>query len=289
MIFPVTSMKEKLKETRFFSNLLENTQYKDASKSNNIELLTTPEEKTKMCYQFDKLTPSIATYEKHLWHSTNDLLSVKNSKNKKVKFANIEISTSVHSTESLLQKPNQISASESKKELPKSNKYQKFENKSNYKLTSKPWKKMHLKDLATDTKLDSKKDLFSIDHYFDPYVEKVPDLYLVKPFHKNSPSLRSHKDISEECNSKVESSKLVAIQHNNSLHEAARAGDIATIERLLYNNANPWEPDESGNLPLDVAKNYTTAKILSEATVFYSKQNKCDNNLLVSKKIIFEL
>ena len=47
MIFPVTNMKEKLKETRFFSNLLENTQYKDASKSNNIELLITPEKKNK--------------------------------------------------------------------------------------------------------------------------------------------------------------------------------------------------------------------------------------------------
>ena len=282
-------MKEKLKETRFFSNLLENTHYKDASKSNNMELLTTHEEKTKMCYQFDKLTPSLATYEKHLWHSTNDLLSVKNCKNKKVKFANIEISRSFHSTESLLQKPNQISAKENKKELPKSNKYQKFENKSNYKLRPKPWKKKHSKDLATNTKLDSKKNLFSIDHYFDPYVEKVPDLYLVKPFHKNPLSLRSHKNISEDCKSKVDPRKLVETPHNNSLHEAARAGDIATIERLLYDNANTWEPDETGNLPLDVAKNYTTAKILSEATVFYSKQNKCDNNLIVSKKIVFEL
>lgn len=282
-------MKERLKETRFFSNLLENNQYKDASKSNNIELLLTPEENAKMCFQFGKLTPSLATYEKYLWHSTNDLLSIKNSKNKKVKFANIEISRSFHSTESLLQKPHQIIAKEGKKELPKSNKYQKFQNKSNYKLRQKPWKNKYSKDLATDTKLDSKKNLFSIDHYFNPNAEKVPDLYLVKPFHKNSQSLHTHKNISEDCNSTGGRRKLVETPHNNSLHEAARAGDIAMIERLLFDNANAWEPDETGNLPLDVAKNYTTAKILSEATVFYSKQNKCDNNLIVSKKIVFEL
>ena len=182
----------------------------------------------KMCFQFDMLTPSLAVYEKHLWLSTNDLLSIRNSKNKKVKFANIDISISLHSTESLLQKPHQIIAKEGKKELPKSYKYQKFANKSNYKLKQKPWKKKHSKDLATDTKLDSRNNLFIIDHYFDPYVEKVPDLYLAKPFHKNSQSSHTHKNISEDCSSAGDRRKLVETPHNNSLHEVARAGDITT-------------------------------------------------------------
>ena len=74
---------------------------------------------------------------------------------------------------------------------------------------------------------------------------------------------------------------------NSFLHHASSKGDICTIKYLLSQGGDVWVKNHDQSLPLDLALNFQTAKLLSSATLFYGEQNniRMDKNIMQTAKL----
>ena len=80
------------------------------------------------------------------------------------------------------------------------------------------------------------------------------------------------------------------------LHYASSKGDTDTVKYLLQQGGNVWRKNKSQQVPMEVSKDFNTAKLLSHATIFYAEPEKllsvssqnC-NNISSTVKVSFEL
>ena len=84
--------------------------------------------------------------------------------------------------------------------------------------------------------------------------------------------------------------KESAYKEQYLLHEAARLGDLKEVQRLIFNDRySVWQVNDKNLLPIDLAGNFETLKFLLDATKFYMKENKRDENLSNSCRLLTEL
>jgi len=76
------------------------------------------------------------------------------------------------------------------------------------------------------------------------------------------------------------------------LHYASSKGDINTIKYLLERGGNVWRKNHNKQLPIDMSRDFKTAQLLSQATIFYTEPEKhrqgC-NNISSTIKLAFDL
>ena len=74
---------------------------------------------------------------------------------------------------------------------------------------------------------------------------------------------------------------------NSCLHHASSKGDISTIKYLLEHGGDVWVTNDDQRLPVDLATDFQTAKLLSAATLFYSEQHlqRTERNIIKTSKL----
>ncbi|XP_057302933.1 uncharacterized protein LOC130637714 [Hydractinia symbiolongicarpus] len=103
-------------------------------------------------------------------------------------------------------------------------------------------------------------------------------------------SKRTYKEVNQGCEFRMGFDIDVVDDSGNScLHHASSNGDVTTIIHLLNRGGNVWKRNKNNLLPVDVALNFQTAKLLSQATLFYSNPNHIDRNIATTSKLITEL
>ena len=107
---------------------------------------------------------------------------------------------------------------------------------------------------------------------------------------------RSFEQVKEKSNSQSNKQtprnnyKESSYKEQYLLHEAARLGNLNEVQRLILNDRySVWQVNDKNLLPIDLAGNFETLKFLLDATKFYMKENKQDENLSNSCRLLTEL
>lgn len=125
----------------------------------------------------------------------------------------------------------------------------------------------------------------------DINIEESPSR-MTKNRHTNTEkrSKRTYEEVNQGCEFRIGFDIDVVDDGGNScLHHASSNGDVSTLIHLLNRGGNVWKRNKKNLLPVDVALNFQTAKLLSQATLFYSDPNHIVRNIATTSKLITEL
>lgn len=138
--------------------------------------------------------------------------------------------------------------------------------------SSKPGKS---KNMSLDLKVDNLKienDTFSSENYYDLSTHN----YILRNVEQSPIKTTLNFDINDTDS-----------RGNSCLHHASSQGDTTTLKYLLEQGGNVWVKNDDHCLPIDIARNFQTAKLLSSATLFYSEHSgqRNERNIMQTSKL----